>query len=104
MCVIEFIAVVLYGSVILSDDIRGKAIKGFKDLGCGGMGSIPVFGVELERQMFFLLKSLADEAFQQCLDHQGDKEEEHVGLNSADLFKKQRGSTMNAFELGETFL
>ena len=46
MRVIEFIAVVLYGSVILSDDIRGKAIKGFEDLRCGGMGSITIFGVE----------------------------------------------------------
>ena len=54
--------------------------------------------------MFSLIKALADEAFQQCLDHQGDKEEEHVGLNPADLFKKQRGGTMNAFELGEAFL
>ena len=104
MRVIEFIAVVLYGSIIVSEDIRGKAIKGFEDLGCSRMGSITVFWVELERWMFCLPKSLADEAFQQRLDHQGDKEEEHVSLNSADFFKEQRCGSMNAFELGEAFL
>lgn len=101
---IEFILVVFNGMIILSDVIGGEAIKGFEDLGCGGMGSITVFGVELERRMFSLSEALADEAFQQCLDHQGDKEEEHIGLNPADLFKKQRGATVNAFELSEAFL
>src|SRR4030095_4412606 len=104
MGLVQLVMVLLTKATLLSNGIGREPVKGFEQLGCGRMGSIAILRIELQRWRPSVVELLAQFPFQQRLDEQSDKEDEHVGLNTLNLLEEQRGGAMYTLKLTKAFL
>ena len=100
----EFVLEFLYDAIVLGNGISRDTFEQIQELVGRRSARFALLGIDWDGLDPLFDHGVAYFAFEQCLEHQRDEEQEQIGFDAWNLLEQQRRGVMDTLELCEAFL